>query len=59
MDPDELLKEIRALQPFDDTIAEEDARAMLRDLHAKFEALDDWLSKGGRLPQDWFLSIRA
>ncbi len=57
MDPNKLLEEIRALQPFDDTIEEEDARTMLRDMYEKFEALDEWLSKGGYLPRDWLLAI--
>ncbi len=44
MDPDVTLAEIRHLlfNEFD-----------LYTLQLKFEALDDWLSAGGFLPEDW------
>lgn len=44
MDPDECLRELRALiadAPTDDAIA------------AKFEELDAWISRGGFVPHDW------
>lgn len=43
MDPDQALKDLREM--IRDT---EDL-----DLIEQFEALDDWLAKGGFLPADW------
>lgn len=52
MDPNEALKELRMLMahirtdPEEEPLAEDEAADL-------FDALDDWLSRGGFLPNDW------
>ena len=55
MDPDETLKCAReALEILNCDLSFEPARLDASDdLVAAFEALDEWLSKGGFLPADW------
>lgn len=48
MDPDEALRNIRSL--IKQATHHSDIAALLME---QFEALDEWLSKGGALPEDW------
>jgi len=55
MDPNETLEELR--QRTEDALsggyAMGDMDVVATDLAILFEALDQWLSKGGFLPSDW------
>ncbi len=55
MDPDETLKHLRALSK-DATYEYEDydtLEAIAQDFSKAFNALDEWLSAGGFLPEAW------
>lgn len=49
-DPNELLARARALVALRDTTAWDEAADMLAET---FNALDNWLTRGGFLPQEW------
>ncbi len=58
MDPNELLNDIRNLmgeeQELDGVFLNRDrTRGLLSDLAARMDDLDEWLTKGGFLPDDW------
>ena len=52
MDPESTLEELRDLveQAFNN---DEDPVVLANELATKFSELDDWLSKGSALPEDW------
>jgi hypothetical protein len=52
IDPNELLEELRYLvqEVFDNG---DDPLVLANSLAAKASELDDWLSSGGNLPEDW------
>jgi hypothetical protein len=52
MDPDELLEELRSLiqDAFDNS---DDPVVIANDLATKASELDEWLSSGGELPEEW------
>jgi hypothetical protein len=51
MDPNETLDRLRELTDFGDT--HEDVERTLDEVSDLFTAMDDWLSRGGFLPDDW------
>jgi hypothetical protein len=54
MDPNEALKNAReASKKFMEASDPREATAYAADLRIYFDALDEFLSKGGFLPQDW------
>lgn len=54
MDPNEALKQAReALQTWDNSLDRDEARDAAEQLARTFEALDQWLSRGGFLPNAW------
>lgn len=66
MDPDQVLAELRefihSLQPVrdgDPTINTGDVGDELIEIMEKFEALDEWLTKGGFPPADWRHGVPA
>lgn len=50
MDPNATLAEIRELIETENTLKD---GQYTDDIIERFEALDEWLSKGGFLPADW------
>jgi hypothetical protein len=54
MDPNAALKRLKELlaEPLNDKDASE-LRLLLREVGEQFEALDEWLVKGGFPPSDW------
>lgn len=54
MDPNETLKQLRELLGRDNTPRSVTAKlCTLADAEELFQALDEWLSKGGFLPEEW------
>lgn len=54
MDPNECLAELRDYIQSEKTLSENgDAWEYVDEIIDRFEALDDWLSKGGFLPSAW------
>jgi hypothetical protein len=49
MDPNARLTDIRRLVTFDGHLMTDE----MRELTEKFQAMDEWLSKGGFPPEDW------
>lgn len=60
MDPNDVLKNLRkALAATTCAGDESDAYDALVAAAEAFEALDEWLRKGGTLPSDWYRESRA
>lgn len=53
MDPNETLRQLRALVAQVHGDEEGDINDQLEDFAGYFEALDEWITKGGFLPRDW------
>ena len=55
MDPNEALRRIREIveKTYDKEMSSASVEEMFNDLVDHFEALDDWLIKGGFLPNAW------
>lgn len=56
MDPNETLNQIRALVARIEAVREDEYLDLVelgRDLAESANALDEWLSKGGYVPDDW------
>ena len=55
MDPNEALRRIREIveKTYDKEMSSASVEEMFNDLVDHFEALDDWLTKGGFLPNAW------
>jgi hypothetical protein len=56
MDPSKTLEELKSLLFELDMLASDaplEIGVLIEGMHAKFEELDEWLQRGGFLPQAW------
>lgn len=54
MDPNETLRQLRDVLGFGAHVINfDEAKRVIDAVSENFEALDEWLSKGGFLPTDW------
>lgn len=54
MDPNTALAQLRQASEWMERYTDEAVdKALIDDIMLSFEALDDWLSRGGFLPDDW------
>lgn len=58
MDPNALLDDLLLLISEANTASDKVAALNYRAISERFQALDEWIMKGGFLPTDWELSSR-